>query len=289
MIHRGWMRRLRAYHDGSLDIRAARNLEAHLEQCAVCSGMVREMLTADSLLLGARATTPTLAPDDARAMFEIAVARSGIRSRQRGLLGWRLAGLATWAVFCAVGAIWFREARTVETVATPVLTVPARTALHRGRDKTPPVVEGVVTDSVKGLDAAPQGLQRVDCAASPRRRLRRLRQQPTVVRTAAAVVIGEEPRSVRPQPTEAPLQTATLLVLLTEAPPPLVVTVTEAPPETPGFARADSTLITATGEQVITQSTISSCGPEQSESPQSDDEELMQAPPVGPGEESDAD
>lgn len=289
MIHRKWMqRRLRAYHDGSLNPVDARRIAAHLKRCAVCSNAVRELLTADALLIRTQIAAPALRADDARVMFEIAVARSGIHSRQRGLLGWRLAGFAMLAVCCAVGIGFGRQPRFVETAAHSGPSAPTQTPLKlwRGASIGP---ERTIVGSITAPDASPRELRRIAHAASPHRRFRRRQQQPPVVRLAAAVV-GLAPRSTEHAPSaDEPPQQATLLVLVTEAPPALVVTVTEAPPESPGFARATSTLISGAGEQVFTQSTVSSCGPEQPGSLEIESDELMQAQPAGTEDECDAD
>jgi hypothetical protein len=261
--------RLRAYHDGSLDGRAVESLEVHLRDCSECASELRRMGEVDALLTRTRSAVPAVPAEDASRIFAIAVARSGIQ-RRNGAFGWRIAGVAALTL-CAAPWLLTRSGVGVTSITGP------RQMQAETRSSVPLVWSQVpqASNAIEPLSTAARAEE------APARRPKRAR-----TRRNRVLAAHRPSHSLADRPAE-PARMSTLLVTVTQAEvAPLVVLVTEASSEQAGFARAEATLVSPTGEQVFTQATVSTCASDEPVEPEIKNDE-DQAPPDEPEEECD--
>ena len=251
MMHRQWMRaRLRAYHDGSLAGRARVELEAHLTHCEACGAELRTLEEMDALLSRCRVVAPVLDPADAQSLFQAAYSASGVGASplRAGNWRWRLAGAAVLMMFGAaaygLSGRLGSQGRAVSVAQTPPLETKTNAGERVEATTVGRVWSGTATVTT-AAESVPTSLRR-------RRGSRRRSTEPAMLATATPQT---EPNAETWE--EAPA----LFVAVERQPVVLKVSLTEAPPEAPGFARVSSVRYDPTG-QVVTQATVSSCAPE---------------------------
>ena len=297
MIHEWRMRgMLRAFHEETLPGAARTRNAAHVECCPRCATELQRLRRTDTLLGTSRPPAATLSPAVSQAIQQRALIESGVlRRRTRGR---RLAmgGLVAGALFAATATVslgWKRPAvvgqraggAIIERVEQPF---PERaSAMASGAASA---LDAAPKDS--GPIAVAPGKARI---TPPRRSARRGRARMPLrvaafsrrtrygfARRGAVVAAGADPArqpSVQlasrvedgsasstlaeaPEPATPAVRPDTavgqLLVLVTTAPPEVPITVRQAAPETPGYARAASVRQDPTGTLVRSECTVSS-------------------------------
>ena len=251
MMHRRWMRtRLRAYHDGSLVGRARVVLEAHLTHCEACGAELRTLEETDALLSRCRLVAPALDPADAQSLFQAAYSASGVGASplRVGNWRWRLAGAA---VLMTCGAAAYGISGRLGAPGRPVSMAqiaPIETKTNAGGRVGATTVGRVWSGGTTVTAAAEPAITSLQ-----RRRGSRRRSMEALLATATT----PQAEPVAETWEEAPV----LFVAVERQPVVLKVSLTEAPPEAPGFAQVSSVRYDPTG-QVVTQATVSSCAPE---------------------------
>lgn len=247
---------LPAFHDGGASAALRGSMERHLLVCRECADRLAQMEAVDALLLRCRPHPEPLEAGEAKALFQRAVSASGVKTRARGWGSWRwqrqIAGLAAVGIAVAVLAHGMGGARPEvaglpaegEQPGTRMSSTPAGFV----RERNPGEVE-------QGPTAAPVARPRLQWAASRRKRAHRWGGfRPRRKLRLAAPLPDTAPVEARTEESPEPV----LLVSVTH-PPALSVTVTQADPGLPGFARAEALELTPTGNQVLTAVTVSSC------------------------------
>jgi hypothetical protein len=234
--------------EGELPEPRRSRLLRHLDDCPGCAQTLQQFQETDRLLTASCPTPVVVPPDAARTTFKRAVAASGILKRRSP---WGL----RWGIAAAVGLLgaglaWPPMGGRNQDAGVPVAQHTPRTdrvatnAHIRQEEKAPGV-------------AASRSFRQVASAGTKRRAVRRSTRWRHGTRRPLFRLAKRPP--LRPAPKPAPL----LIVKMTAGQPaPLLeVTSREAPPETPGFARAGAWHPAPDGTLIWTQATVATDRP----------------------------
>jgi hypothetical protein len=290
MTH-GWrmQRALVSFHEGELSRRNRAALAAHLKRCPGCAAALRRLAESDRLLTAARPEAEALSPETAQRILQRALAQAGAPRRHARQPSLAPVGLAI-AVFLA-GALlpaWLPDlgawphpklAETAQAVSQARLTSPP--APPRSGEGSKATARGTSPSPLRG---GGQGERLTEAMVRPRDPLARIKAglPHCLQRPSSPLRFGEGSRS-QPSPlSHDPVIAASVgpdvnddTMLATNEDPPAarmlimrtagqvddLVTVRQAPAETPGYARVAALLPDGNGDFVWTQSIVSSARP----------------------------
>jgi hypothetical protein len=290
MIHgRRMQRALVSFHEGELPRRNRAALATHLERCPGCAAALRRLAESDRLLAAARPEVETLSPESAQRILRRALA--GARAPCRPALRPSLVPVGLALALFLAGAllpVWIPDlgawprAKPVETaqaVSQARLTSPP--APPRSGEGSKATARGASPSPLRGggqgerLTAAtvrprdpltpikagnPHRLER---APSPLRFGEGSRSQPSPSSHDAAIAAsaGPDVNDDTMLATKENPPAARMLIMRTAGHVDDLVTVRQAPAETPGYARVAALLPDGNGDFVWTQSIVSSARP----------------------------
>jgi anti-sigma factor RsiW len=253
MMHRWRMERAIAdLLEGDLPEPRRTRLLRHLDECAACAETLEMLRETDRLLSETCPVAVIVPPDPDRATFRGAVAASGIlRRRSPWLPGW---GIALTTVVLGAVVVGNGVGRRVNRPeSAPVTQTVLRLPQPAPRGEAPETVRQTPGISVTPVVSRAGERRRMRMRRAPRRFYRRAVSRPfRLARRPAAPVT---PAAVKPAPL--------LVVKLTSGQPaPLLeISSREAPPETPGYARAGAWRPGTDGSLIWTQSTVATDRP----------------------------
>jgi Putative zinc-finger len=290
MIH-GWrmQRALVSFHEGELPRRNRAALAAHLERCPGCAAALRRLAESDRLLAAARPDAEALSPETAERILQRALAQAGARRRHTRQPSQAPVGLAV-ALFLA-GALlpawipdlgaWLhpKPAETAPAVLQARLTSPP--APPRSGEGSKATARGTSPSPLRG---GGQGERLTAATVRPRDPLTPIKagNPHRLERASSSLRFGEGSRSQPSPSSHDPVIAASAgpdvnddTMLATNENPPAarmlimrtaghvddLVTVRQAPAETPGYARVAALLPDGNGDFVWIQSIVSSARP----------------------------